>query len=81
MLREFRNTSIASFIVELHPDVESYIEETAKGINPIFPSETGRSIYLSADPLRHIEDFLIRPVTDARELENAAKREGLMKLL
>ena len=81
MLREFRNTSIASFIVELHPDVESYIEETAKGINPIFPSETGRSIYLSADPLRHIEDYLIRPVTDVRELEHAAKREGLMKLL
>ncbi len=80
LLREFRNTSIASFIVETHPDVAAFIEgRTMEGM-PVLPEEKGRSVYISPDACRHIEEYAVRPVTDPRELENAARGEGLKKL-
>jgi len=80
LLREFKNTSIASFIVEMHPDVAAFIEGKAAEDMPILPAQEGRSVYIARDAHRHIEDFSIRPVTDVRELEHAARGEGLKKL-
>ena len=80
LAREFRNTSITSFIVEMHPEVAEFIERRTKEVMPVLPDEDGRSVYISRDTSRHIEDYSIQPVTDVHELENAAKGAGLQKI-
>jgi ribonuclease G len=63
LLKCFEEQTGPAYLVKAHPSVASLIDDNSAAYSPLLPRIPGKTVYLCSDPMLHIEEYSVEPVS------------------
>lgn len=73
LMCRFAEEDIRNYIVRVHPDVASLIDENSTPQSPVMPQKDGCTVYVQSVPDQHIAHYEIMPLPSQEEIDFARK--------
>jgi ribonuclease G len=63
LLKCFEEQTCQAYLVKAHPSVASLIDDHSAAYSPLLPRLPGKTVYLCSDPMMHIEEYSVEPIS------------------